>query len=366
MKRIAFLLLFLVLTGASLHAQIPVILRVSASEQSDTIGCNFVRELCRVTYSAILSGKAKLWNSPSKEICLMAESLKGIEVSTGTSFVDQEVIFIYEYWSNANKELKSSTTGFLFSNKNKRGEDVEYGYVEYKDLQESFLRDRVETNANGNFNANVANFLNAKSYNYNFLQFAGKVIDNVSDSRKIRDEFTSTMKFNTSAFSLNEVPQKQVIYTVDASTDLSTLKASNSAKLLQAIDKYLHSNEEMLYNLGGEKIITRLPKASKWKVTRVMVNELWKKIGGQVMYDPLAVTIYLNDSALTEIPYKDLVKMEVKVDEISIVDYLRIKNFNYVIRMINSQEIPRSENYLYQKALLTTEWNKITTFVHQQ
>lgn len=99
--------------------------------------------------------------------------------------MNQEVIFIYEMWTHSTKELKSATSGFLFSNRNSNGEDVEYGYVEYTNLQEFLMRERVITNANGNFNSNLASFLNSKNYNYQFLQFAGKVINNITDSKKL-------------------------------------------------------------------------------------------------------------------------------------------------------------------------------------
>ena len=159
---IAVVFLF-VLSVAKVQAQIPVILRVAAAEQADSIGCNFVRELCRISYDAILSGNVKLWNSSNKEFHIIAQSLKEIDASANTSFLNQEVIFIYEMWTHSNKELKSATSGFLFSNRNSKGEDVEYGYVEYTDLQEFLMRERVITNANGNFNSNLASFLNAKN-----------------------------------------------------------------------------------------------------------------------------------------------------------------------------------------------------------
>jgi hypothetical protein len=364
MKFRHLILLLLLLSGTG-NAQIPVILRVSAAEQSDTTGCNFVRELTRITYDAILSGKAKLWNSPTHEIQIMGSSLKEIERTSGTLFTEQEVVFIYEYWTNQNKELKSTTSGFLFANKTKLGDEVEYGYVEYNDLQEFFMRERVRTNANGNFNANLASYLSSKNYNYNFLQFAGKVIDNVTDSRKIRDDFIGGLKFNISAFAMNEVPQKMVTWTLDLSTDVSMLKSANGNLLLSSIEKFLRGNEEVFYNLGGDQILNHIQKG-KWKVNKIEVNELWKKISGQVMFDPTEVVIYINDKPLLPIPYRDLVKMEVKVEELGWVDFIRLKNFNYVIRKINSQEIVRSEAYMYQKAFFEADWNKINGYAAGQ
>jgi hypothetical protein len=101
-------------------------------------------------------------------------------------------------------------------------------------------------------------------------------------------------------------------------------------------------------------------------VNKIEVNELWKKISGQVMFDPTEVIIYINDKPLLPIPYRDLVKMEVKVEELGWVDYIRLKNFNYVIRKVNAQEITRSESYMYQKAFFEADWNKISGYAAGQ
>lgn len=342
-------------------AQIPVILRVTAADQEDTLGCNFVQELTRITYDALINGKARLWNSPGKEIQISGEGLRSIEQSSNTLFTGQEVIFIYEYWSNLNRDLKSVTTGFLFSNKTKLGEDVEYGYVEFEDLQEFFMRERVRTNANGNFNANLMTYLQSKYFNYNFLQFAGKVIDNVNDSRKIREEFIGVLKFNQSSFARNEVPQKMVRWTIESGTDRATEKSKRSYELLLAIEKYLRSNEEVFYNLGGDQVQTHVQKGN-WKVSKVEVNELWKKINGEIMFDPTEVIIYINDKPLASIPYRDMLRMEVRVNDLHWLDVMRLKNFNYLIRSINQQEILRADAFAYQKALLEAAWNKLTVY----
>ena len=362
MKRWIAIVLFFVLSVAKVQAQIPVILRVTAAEQADSIGCNFVQELCRITYDAILSGNVKLWNSSNKEFHIIAQSLKEIDASANTSFLNQEVIFIYEMWSNSNKELKSTTSGFLFSNRNSKGEDVEYGYVEYTDLQEFLMRERVVTNANGNFNSNLASFLNSKNYNYQFLQFAGKVINNITDSKKIRDEYIGNLRFNISAFSLNEVPQKLVVWTLDKSTEAPSEKVNHGNELLTAINEYLKNNQEVFFNLGADKL-PNFTQKTKWKVTKIEVNELWKRVGGDILYDPLGLIIYINDTPLSEIPYKDLLKLEIKVNNLLLINYIRLKDFNYVIRKINQQEITRSQSYLYQKALIQSPWNKLTYFV---
>ncbi len=364
MRRQLFLFTLFVISCISTYGQIPVILRLEASEQEDTTGCNFVRELTRITYDAIMAGKVKLWNSPAKEILIMPLSLKQIERSTRTNFTEQEVIFIYEYWSNTNKVLSSQTNGFLFSNKTLSGADVEYGFVEYQELQPVFMTERVNSNANGNYNSNLDSYILSKNYNFNFLQFAGKVINNKEDSRKIFEEFIGSSRFNLSQFSSLEIPQKKVTWTVDFSTETGKIKALNGNNMLLSVEKYLRQNEEVFYNMGGEKILNHVQKG-KWKVTRLQLTELWKKVYNTLSTDPIGLTVYINDSTLSEVPYKELVKWDVKVGDLALVDFIRLQNYNFVIRKINSQDIPRSESYAYYKALQEADWKNLTGFIQK-
>lgn len=362
MYRSIIVSLVLLLSSLNLRAQVPVILRATASEQHDTIGCNFIKELCRISYEAILDGKAKLWDSPAKEIQLFAPSLLEIERSSQTKFIDQEIVFIYEMWSNVGKDLKSTTTGFLFSNKNSVGEEVAYGYVEYNDLQEACLRNRIVLNANGNYNSTLAAYIYSKNFNYKILQFAGKVIDNATDSRLIKENFIGERKFNTSSFAVNEIQQKMVGWNLDFGAALTGPKADSSRMFIASLTTYLMENEELLYNLGGDKIVNPVQKG-KWKVTRVEFRELWKKVNNEVLCDPSSMVVYINDIPLTEIPYRDLIKMEFKVGSVAWLDFIKAKGYALNITSINNQEITRAESFIYQKALNTFDWNKVTEFV---
>ena len=44
-------------------------------------------------------------------------------------------------------------------------------------------------------------------------------------------------------------------------------------------------------------------------------------------------------------------------------DYIKEKNFAFNIISVNNQEVVRTQSYIYQKALQTYEWNRITDFV---
>ncbi len=355
----------LLLLAASMNsvAQVPVILRVSAGEQQDTTGCNFVHELCRITYSAILNGDVKLWDGKEKEIRIFPTSLQEIERSSETSFQDEDVVFIYEYWTVTAKDVKSTTTGLFFSAKGKGGQEVAYGYIDYEDLQPFMMRERIRSNVNGNYSANLATYFYNKSFNYNILQFAGNVVDNVTKSAEIKEKFIADRKFNISEFSSVDIRQKMVMWSVDTSSVLSPEKANAGKILIRSIQDFLKQNEEVFLNLGGDVIVAKLKKKDSWKVTRLEVEEIWKKSADGISYDPVSLHVFVNDSALAEIPYREMVKHDINVGLKNWVDYIREKPFQYTIQRINSDEIPRRDAFKYLKALQTYDWNKLTDYI---
>ncbi len=346
------------------NAQTPVLLRVVSSEQHDTLGCNTVAEIAALAYKQVMSGKAKLWDSPDKEIQITGSTLKEIEKASSTSFLTQPVIYIYEYWSGSGKSLKSVTSGFTFSNKGKAGEEVSYGYLDYRDVQDAVFSLPVTSNANGNLNATLAYYLTGKNYTYHIVQYGSTVVDNVTASEKIKMELTGGLgHFPNTTSAQEEIPQKIVTWSMDVNNNSDSQKYLNARRFNNAVEDFLKENEEIFFNLGGDNIATHVSEKLKLTVTKLEVKEVWKKVGGQLLYDPVSVVIYVNDSALTPVLYRDIIKMDIKIGLKSWVDFIREKQFPFYIQKINNQAIKRAEAYLYQKALNNAEWNKVTEYV---
>lgn len=360
MKRLIFISVMMACCCfQTLEAQVPVILRVLASEQHDTIGCNVVREIVRITHQEILKGNAKLWNGPGKEVRILPASLQKIDEISKTNFLDQDLVYVYEFWNNREGQLTSTTTGFLFSNKTRSGEDIEYGYVEYAELQGAFTRERIEVNPNGNYNATLSNYLDSKSFHYNLIQFAGKVVDNVAESNRIRSEYVGISRFNPSLFGSIEVPKKLVEWSLEMVKDASTQKATAGNDFLKKLDSLMKANEDLFVELGGYELLYRQSRKA-WKVTRVQVKEIWKKVGSELLFDPIEMVVYINDEPLTAMSYQLIVSKGLSIDDKSLIDCIRKKDFSYAIRRLNSREVMRGESIQYQKALLNSPWNNIT------
>lgn len=352
------LVLCILITASCCEAQIPVLLRVLNSEQNDTTGCNIVKELAAVTYNEIMNGHVRLWDGPTHELQIFPQSLISIETSSHTSFKSCETVYIYEFWTT-DKTLKSVTQGFMFTGKDASNQDIGYGYVEYKDLEQAFLINRINVNANGNYNANLASYLNNKNYNFRIIQYGTQVISSVNESADLIHSVSRNRKWNPSSFSTTEIPQKLVKWLVNNDTLAGGDKAVAAQHLIAAVNEFLHSNEEIVYNNGADHLVHE----NNWNVTRLDVVELWKKINGEVLSDLAGITVYINGEPMPEFPYRDIAKFDLKVDGISLNDFLRRKGFYYTILSINDQPVQRSASPMYQKALLTFDWNKLTEYV---
>lgn len=341
--------------------EVPVLIRVKSSEQADSLGCNFVQQVTALVYNLILDNKIKLWDSQQKEIQITGPSLKEIEKTSGTEFLKQDIIFIYEMWISSKRELSSKTIGFTFLDKDSRGQEVAYGYVDFNDVRSFFMNTNVETNADGYFNQTFMYFLSRKNFNFNVVQIYGKVLSNVTESQEALATFKGKLEFGGDIDAEDEI--KSVTYVIDRKSTIDSAKSANAKAMFETIENYLLENKEEFYNLGGDRLENYVKGNFKIYVTAIEVHEFWKKINDQIIYEPRGVTIFVNDSALNTIPLMDLVRLELNVGEKRFVIMLIEKQFNLIISRINYQKIPRKEAFLYYKALQTFNWNQVIEFV---
>lgn len=362
MKVKAILLLLFLLISCQSWSQIPVILRVKAEEQEDTLGVNLVKETTKITYEAIKDGKVQLWDSPKKEVSISFNSLTQIEKSSGLKFTDQQLIFIYEIWNNEKKKLTSETQGFLFSSKLDNGDAVVFGYVEYDGLKNCIATAQPSINANGDCYLNINNYLAKKKYNYQILQFGDKVINNITDSKSLKESFIGGNKFNVDAVSKDTVESKYVEWTLSSSEKLSGSKAQASRDFINALTNYFHQNLEVLYNLSGKNAEDILQNGT-WKISSVSFAEIWKKKEGVVASSPLWMSVSIDTTVIDSIYTDNLVNWDFTVNGQNWLDYIQQKNFLYLIVKVNSDRIPLEKSIKYQKGLFTHKWNNLINFV---
>lgn len=345
----------------SFSQEIPVLLMLKRSEQVDTSGCNFVEQVTALVYKEILSGKVKLWDSQKKDIQITGPTLQSIEKASGVNFTEQESVFIYEMWDNSKREVLTRTIGFSFVQRGNTEEEVNFGYVDYAELNELFMKTKINTNASGLYSSTFTTYLLSKNFAYNIVQFGGKPVRSSGESEDLRKAYVKDMPFNQTLLGFYP-PDKYVSYIIDNITEGTDAKSSNSKKMIKKIEEYFQQNQEEFFNLGGDRITSHIQK-NKFKVTRVEVNEIWRKIDNSITYDPRSIIIHVNDSALDEISSKELQAMDIMINDAQIYEFLKEKNYNIIITRINSQVIPRKDAYLYFRALQLAEWNKVIQFV---
>ena len=360
-KKFLSICVFLVLSQFC-FSQKSVILRLKADEQEDTLGVNVVNEITKVVYAAIKEDKVKLWDSPKKEVAISFNSLKQIEKSSGLNFIDQQLIYIYDVWNNEKKKLISETQGFLFSSKLENGEAVVFGYVEYEGLKSIIATSSPFINANGDCYINLNNNLNRKNYNYQILQFGDKVINNITDSKLLKESYIGSNKFNVGAIAKDSVESKFIEWTISSSEKLSGKKAQASRDFINALTTYFNQNMEVLYNLSGKNAEEILQNGT-WEISSVSFAEIWKKSDTGIKSTPLWMSVSIDSVVIDSIYMDNLVNWEFTVNDLNWLDYIQQKNFLYLIVKVNSEVIPIEKSIKYQKGLFTHKWNNLINFV---
>ena len=344
------------------YSQKTVILRVKADEQEDTLGINIVKEITKITYESVRDGKVQLWDSPKKEVAISFNSLVQIEKSSGLNFIDQQLIFIFEIWNNEKKKLTSQTQGFLFTSKLENGEAVVFGYVDYEGLKNGIATSSPVINANGDCYLNINNYLSKKKYNYQILQFGDMVVNNITDSKSLKESFIGENKFNVDLSIKDTVESKYVEWMLSSSEKLSGTKAQASKDFINALTNYFHQNLEVLYNLSGKNAEEILQNGT-WKISSVSFAEIWKKKDGAVSSTPLWMAVNIDSTVIDSIYMDNLVNWDFTVNDQNWLDYIQQKNFLYLIVKVNSDTIPLEKSIKYQKGLFTHKWNNLINFV---
>ena len=342
---------------------VPTILLARSSEQQDTTGCNLVREVTKTLYREIMAGKLRIWDSQNKELSFSASTLQSLEKSAGIAFQEQENMFIYERWTQSKREVTTSTAGLYFAHKSERGTETVFGYVDYSDVVELFSKTKMASNASGNYSATLETVLKSKNFNYRLIQLGNQSIKTPSEGQDLLYAFVGNRVFNESTLGYYP-PDKYITYLLDTYADGTDAQSLNGKRLLQLLGEYFIRNQEIYYNMGGDRITSHLNR-NKFRVTKIEVNEIWRKVGSEILYEPKSILIYVNDSALNEINARNLADFEFRYGETDLFGFLRTREFNTIITKINSETIERKDAFIFLKALMTEEWNKLNQYVNE-
>jgi len=341
----------------------PVMLFLSAKDQPDTLGYNLVTELPAMLYEALIDGRIPLWDSPEKQIQILPKSLKAIEESNDLSFAASPRLFILEKWTIEKKMLRCEPTGFYFSDRSAKGDEIAYGFVDYSDAELSLTSTAINTNANGSCFETFKYILLNHLYFYNVVQFGSKKITSFEESQRIKRQYAASLSEG-----LHPPPDtKKIVYAVEkpGAEEVSLSAGAATYELLKMIEDFLNSNKEVYLNFGGDKISDfRTVNGPQSIVVRSLeAEEIWTRNDTGIDAQLIALTVNLENGTLAPFTPEDLWKLDIRTGEKSLNNLLKQKEFYFRILIINAEAISKEESPKYLKALQKFSWNQVKEYV---
>ncbi|MBL7812574.1 MAG: hypothetical protein JNL57_10160 [Bacteroidetes bacterium] len=351
-------LLLLCATKVTAYTDVPALVNMNVSRQSDTMGFNIVYELQNLFYDLILQERVTLWDSPRKSTRITAATLQAIENSSGTKFNKSQNIFLHEFWSSTRRRTSFTIVGISFINDGKQGK-VSYGYCDLAEVWSILSNTDMPTNVNGPARLTYSQALYSRNYNFNLVQFGRKKFTNKpEESLDIRDKaFFSKREVE----GLYRIPtNKYIQYLIEP--DLDDTKEIGNV-LFANLQEFLNQNREVLLNIGGDKYFDYKNFKSEVSVTRIEVNEIWEKKPGFVDYKVQNLVIYVNNKPLDPVGLDVVLNWGVLYNFKTVEDVLKEKAFRYTLLRMNSTFITDTDSPKFLKALEKYSWTQVSRYV---
>ena len=352
---ISLLLMLLFCQMAAAYQHKKAILLVEKEAQVDSSGYNFVNELAHDVYNWIQSGQVVLWDSPEKKMKLSFNDLQGFELRSQSFLRTINSLYIYEFWNSDKKKTGFLVEGVSFTGTNYKGNDVIFGYVEYKGPFHELLDNTyMHVNANGNSGLTLNAVLMNKAYQYSLIYFDnGPLLSYKKSLRIVASAFNSKKQVLNFSFTR---PAKLVEYGWDS---LSKEQVIVCHRVINALNDFFNNNRQEFFNFGGDKIYSFL-KDAPVAITDFHVIELWTKDkDGKIYYTPQTIIMFTKGYQLQPVSFDQLEKWKILYEGGSLTGYLSAKDYPYTIKKINETLIPYTLSQRYKDALFANSWNQI-------
>ncbi|HYG14736.1 MAG TPA: hypothetical protein VEC12_03215 [Bacteroidia bacterium] len=336
------------------YRDVIVLTHLNKDEQHDTFGFNLVTSIPALVYSLLEKDMVTLWDSPRKDVKITFQSLKNIEASTKTFFRKTDDIFFNEVWSSNRRKTQFNILGFSFINKNDKGEQVSYGFVDIEDIDEILGDSILYTNANGGDSISYFTAIYSRNYHFNLVQFGQNTFkDNLLKSIQVKEKAFSKKK---KIINKIELPGRKRVY-------YEIVKSWRGETYYRGIENFLNENPEFFFNNGGGHIFSYLGRDFIFSISKIEVEEIWEKTGNGIVHSPQNIILYFNTAKTHPIRIDAFAKYGLKLDFQEIKTSLASKNFEYLIKKINHQEIMPAQSGKYIRALDSYFWTQITEYV---
>ena len=324
----------------------PVLLHLASVDQPDSNGFNLVSSIHKLIYPRIQNGDIALWKtSKKKELVSKSQFLK-LELLNKTSFVNNNDVFIHEYWQLIGKEFDFLVRGFSFVGKSSIGEPVSYGFVDAADVIGILKSIKIPTTHQGPCDLSYWNAIHSKLFDFNVVQFGKKDF-------KSNPELSVLLK-NQSCYSKSiernfykPEKSKRVAYKIISPTINSN---SENFKIYKEIESGINDNKQVILNIN-KKSIEPQDIIKPWLINSIRVIEKWSTYKNI----PLQELEYL----FLEVNGKNYKLNKQQIEEIGfsinlqgISEYLSEKNFDFIIEKVNSETIPPQKSEIMYAKLL--------------
>jgi len=342
----------------NIYSNVPVLIFLSSENQPDTMGFNIAAQLPELVYALLLQEKITLWDSPKKTIKISADALASIEKNTKTEFLKSKNVFFNELWTSSKNKFSFEILGFSFMNESAKGK-VSYGYVDVNEMAPYLFKEQIKTNANGAAFVSYMAALYSRRYLFNVVQFGSENFEkDILKSETILAQSKDPNKKQLSQIELK--PIKEVVYSIEKKP---SDKTGVGVLLFDGFEKLLYDNLEVFFELGADKYFDFKTYRSEFAITRIEVEEVWEKVGDEILKLPRSITLYVNNKKLNPISIYDLRVLKFNIGLKSIEDILLEKLFDFTLVKINRTFISKEESDLYYLAMKDYSWTQLTRFV---
>ncbi len=358
MKQLQFLVIFVLGITCSSFAirsfePTNVIINLNPKLQNDSIGYNLPLELPTILYNKILDGSIPLWDSPSKEIRISGDALKGIEQSSKTSFSSVSNLFIHEIWELSKRYLDAKTIGFTFINKTNDA-SVNYGYIDYHDIAELMKTTNIQSNANGVLNTSYAEAIQNKGFNFSIVQFGDQDFKtNPEQSFELKNSLFNNPKIQLISLAKRSPQLKSITYEINKEGS-----GINEAIFL-SLTNYFNANLEQFYNMSGDQGPSLYNKTPDLILTKLKVTELYSNTSNGISSELISLQIFCNGKYLPLQSIAWFRQLDIMVKFKPIEAVIKEKNYDLKLVAINFSAVKNLNIAEVLVKLQSGQWNHL-------
>lgn len=324
----------------------PVLLHLSKVDQPDSIGFNLVTSFHKLLYKRIQNGDIAIWKTSKKKVLINKTQFINLEEYSKSSFLDNNDLFIHEYWQLMGKEFNFSVRGFSFVGKSKTGEPISYGFIDAADLFGLLKNIKIHTTHQGSSDLSYWDAIHSKLFDFNVVQFGKKDFkSNPELSVLLKNQACYSKKVRRNFY----IPEssKRVSYKIIPPSINSNEENSN---IYSEVENSINENKQVILNINN-KFIKPQDMFKLWTINSIRVTEKWSTFKNIPLQELENIQLEMNGENYS-LNNQHIEELGLTINLQGISEYLSEKNFDLIIQKINNENIPPQNSEAMYKKLL--------------